>query len=50
MGGAINAAALGRIGIVVAWTDEKLIVFVKLKEYLDYLAGVKHQISLTHQI
>jgi len=24
MGSAINAAALGRIGIAVAWTDEKL--------------------------
>ncbi len=37
MGGAINAAALGRIGIVIPWTDEKLRAFVRLVRYLRYL-------------
>ncbi len=40
MGGAINAAALGRIGVAVAWTPKKLRAFVNLKRYLDYLAEV----------
>lgn len=37
MGGAINAAALGRVGIVVPWSDEKLKAFLKLRKYLQYL-------------
>lgn len=40
IGGAINAAALGRIGIVVAWTPEKLKAFIKLREYLEFLGSV----------
>jgi hypothetical protein len=41
MGGAINAAALGRIGIAVAWTDEMLTAFIRLRKYFDYLSDVK---------
>lgn len=37
MGGAINASALGRFGIVIPWSDEKLRAFVKLVRYLQYL-------------
>lgn len=37
MGGAINASALGRIGIVIPWSQEKLRAFVKLVRYLQYL-------------
>ncbi|WP_040952042.1 hypothetical protein [Gorillibacterium massiliense] len=37
MGGAINASALGRLGVVVPWTPEKLRAFVKLVRYLRYL-------------
>lgn len=40
MGGAINAAALGRIGIVVGWTPEKVKALVKLRSYLLFLARV----------
>lgn len=40
IGGAVNAAALGRIGIVVAWTPEKLKAFVKLRRYLNFLGSV----------
>jgi hypothetical protein len=40
MGGAINAAALGRIGIAVAWNPDKLRAFTNLKRYLDYLARI----------
>ncbi|WP_029909975.1 hypothetical protein [Pelobacter seleniigenes] len=41
MGGAINASALGRIGLAVAWTDEKLRAFVKLNHYLSFLTRVE---------
>jgi len=40
IGGAVNAAALGRIGIVVAWNRDKLKAFVKLRRYLNFLASV----------
>lgn len=40
IGGAVNAAALGRIGIVVAWTPEKLRAFVRLRRYLKFLGQV----------
>lgn len=40
MGGAINAAALGRLGIAVGWTREKVKAFVKLRSYLLFLAKV----------
>lgn len=41
MGGAINASALGRIGIVIPWSDEKLRAFVKLIRYLHYLRNAQ---------
>ena len=37
MGSAINAAALGRIGIVVAWCTKRLESFLRTREYLLYL-------------
>ncbi|PKG24375.1 hypothetical protein [Niallia nealsonii] len=37
MGGAINASALGRLGVVIPWTDDKLKAFVRLVRYLHYL-------------
>lgn len=40
MGGAVNAAALGRVGIAVGWTDEKVKAFIKLRSYLLYLGAV----------
>lgn len=40
MGGAINAAALGRIGLAVAFRPDKLKAFVKLRSYLNFLASV----------
>jgi hypothetical protein len=40
MGGAINAAALGRVGIAVGWTSDKVRAFVKLRTYLLYLGSV----------
>lgn len=40
MGGAINAAALGRIGMAVAWDREKLRAFVRMRSYLLFLAEV----------
>jgi len=40
MGGAVNASALGRIGMLVAWTPEKLKAAIKLKRYLEFLGSV----------
>jgi hypothetical protein len=40
MGGAINAAALGRIGLAVAWREINLKRFVRMREYLLFLASV----------
>src|SRR5262245_1627208 len=37
MGGAINAAALGRIGIVIGWDDAKVKALVRLRDYLHFL-------------
>ncbi len=37
MGGAINASALGRIGVVMPWSQEKLRSFVRFVRYLHYL-------------
>ncbi len=40
MGGAINAAALGRLGIAIGWTPDKVRALVKLRTYLLFLASV----------
>ena len=40
MGGAVNAAALSRVGLVVGWTPEKVRALVKLRRYLRFLAEV----------
>ena len=40
MGGAINASALGRLGIAVGWTDAVVKSFVRLWKYLDFLSRV----------
>ena len=37
IGSAINAAALGRIGIIVGWTEEKFKSLLRLKNYLKFL-------------
>jgi hypothetical protein len=38
IGGAINAAALGRIGIVIACTPDKLKAFIRIRRYLWFLS------------
>lgn len=40
IGSSINASALGRIGIMIAWTPEKLKALLKLRGYLSFLEGV----------
>ena len=40
MGGAINAAALGRIGVAVGWSKNQVAVLVRLRSYLLFLASV----------
>lgn len=40
LGGAMNASALGRLGIVVGWTEDKVKALVKLCRYWDFLRSV----------
>ncbi len=40
IGGLVNASALGRIGILIPWTSEKLKAFIKLRNYLKFLGRV----------
>ena len=40
MGGAINAAALGRVGISVACSQPELNKLLKMRRYLRFLADV----------
>lgn len=40
MGSAINASALGRIGIAIPWTDEKFRAIIKLVRYFEFLSSV----------
>ncbi|MCI0564937.1 MAG: hypothetical protein MN733_41245, partial [Nitrososphaera sp.] len=41
LGGAVNASALGRLGIVIGWTDEKVRALVKLRDYWHFLGSVR---------
>jgi hypothetical protein len=40
MGGAVNAAALGRFGVVVGWDPAKVRALVRTKTYLAFLDQV----------
>lgn len=40
LGGTFNAMALGRIGILVGWTPDKVRALVKARNYFRFLAGV----------
>ena len=40
VGGLVNASALGRVGVLIPWTPEKLKAFVKLRNYLMFLGKV----------
>jgi len=40
LGGALNASALGRVGIAVGWTATKLKAIVRLRAYWDFLKSV----------
>ena len=41
IGSAVNASALGRVGIFIAWTPPKLKQYIKLRKYLEFLASVE---------
>ncbi len=41
LGGLVNIAALGKLGIVVAWTPEKLRAVLRMRRYLLFLASVE---------
>ena len=40
LGGAVNAAALGRLGVIIGWTEEKVRALVRLQAYWDFLRSV----------
>jgi hypothetical protein len=40
LGGVVNACALGRLGILVAWTDPMLRAAFGTRKYLAFLGGV----------
>lgn len=50
VGGLINASALGRIAILVAWNPDKLKAFIKLKNYLHFLSSVEKNSFKTDNI
>jgi hypothetical protein len=50
IGGLVNASALGRIAILVAWTPSKLKAFIKLKNYLKFLSSVEKNSFKTDNI
>ncbi len=50
IGGLVNASALGRIAILVAWTPDKLKAFIKLKNYLKFLSSVEKNSFKTDNI
>ncbi len=41
IGSALNAVALGRIGLVVCWSDVRLGDLLRIREYLAFLASVE---------
>lgn len=41
MGSIINAGALGRVGILVAWQEEVLRAAIRMREYFDFLQEAK---------
>ena len=50
VGGLVNASALGRIAVLVAWTPDKLRAFIKLKNYLKFLSSVEKNSFRTDNI
>lgn len=41
MGSIVNAGALGRIGLLVAWQEKVLRAAIRMRQYFDYLRSVK---------
>jgi len=50
LGGVVNAAALGRVGIVVGWTDDKVTALVRLQSYWEFLASVEKNTFRTRNL
>ena len=40
MGSMVNAGALGRVGVAIAWNPPKLKAFRRVREYLGFLSRV----------
>jgi hypothetical protein len=41
MGGAVNATALGRLGVIVGWDKEKVRALIQLRKYFQFLEKVE---------
>lgn len=41
IGGAVNASAIGRVGLFVAWSDEKFRAMIRLNGYFNFLKSVE---------
>lgn len=41
LGSAVNACALGRIGVIIGWTDKKIKDAIRLQRHLQILASVR---------
>ncbi|MCC6242136.1 MAG: hypothetical protein IT353_04815 [Gemmatimonadaceae bacterium] len=41
LGGMLNAAALGRFGIMIGWTEESVHMLVRARRYLEFLLEVR---------
>lgn len=49
-GGTVNAAALGRIGVMIGWTKEKVLALVRLQAYWDFLGSVQKNTYRTNNL
>jgi hypothetical protein len=50
MGSALNAAALGRVGVVVCWTDDRLHALLRIREYVAYLTTLEKNIFTSRNL
>jgi hypothetical protein len=45
IGSALNAAALGRVGIVICWSEPRLQTLLRIREYVSQLMLEKNAFS-----
>ncbi len=50
LGGTVNACALGRVGICIGWTEDKVKAFVRLQSYWRKLSSFRKNSFLTDNL